>query len=103
MTSHIVRTALSTHDHPLVPMRPLPPSAMSTSPGYEEPITWAASYTNTGWSPDLGGRGSQHSQVNRPTASMGTTTTKTHNHGARRDRNTRSDDGPRTGAAGCYW
>jgi hypothetical protein len=38
MTTHI-GTALSTNDHPLVPMRPLPPSATSTSPGYREPIT----------------------------------------------------------------
>jgi len=36
---------------------------MLTSPGYEEPIGWAASSTSTGWSPELGGWGSRHPQV----------------------------------------
>src|SRR5579875_1586909 len=36
---------------------------MLTSPGSEEPIVWAASSTSTGWSPELGGRGSRHPQA----------------------------------------
>jgi hypothetical protein len=50
----------SANDRPLIPMRHLPPSATSTSPGYEEPTVWVASSTSTGWSPELGGRGSRH-------------------------------------------
>ncbi|MDA8358903.1 MAG: integrase core domain-containing protein [Actinomycetota bacterium] len=53
-------TAPSANDRPPVPMRPLPPSATPTPPGYEEPMVWVASSTSTGWSPELGGRGSRH-------------------------------------------
>ena len=39
-------------------------STTSTSASYEEPTAWAASSTSTGWSHELGGRGSRHPQVN---------------------------------------
>ncbi len=45
-------TRLAGNGRALIPMRPLPPSATLTPPGYEEPIVWVASSTNTEWSPD---------------------------------------------------
>jgi hypothetical protein len=63
ITTRTGPTGPSPNDRPLNPMRPLPPSATLTPPDYEEPIIWVASSTSTGWSPELGGRGSRHPQV----------------------------------------
>jgi hypothetical protein len=41
------RPSTSVNDRPLIPMRPLPPSATSTPPGYERPVVWVASSTST--------------------------------------------------------
>jgi hypothetical protein len=63
ITTRTGPTGPSASDRPLTPVRHLPPSAILTPPGYEEPIVWAVSSTSTGWSPELGGRGSRHPQV----------------------------------------
>ena len=62
ITTRTGPTSPSASDRPLIPMRHLSSSATLTPRGYEEPIVWVASSTNTGWSPELGGRGSRHPQ-----------------------------------------
>ena len=55
-TTRTVPTDLSANVFRLDSTRFWRSSATSTSPGYEEPIVWAASSTSTGWWPEPGGR-----------------------------------------------